>query len=336
MIFNSCRTGRLCICLVLSLGLLLAPVPLSAGTPPPPPPSSSPPEAGRELIAEPIDQIPFQVVRNRVVLPIGIGKSAPLDLTLDTGMTIDGIYLFHKEAEGQIGDVDFIDVRVPGAGSGEPSHAIMADSLTLHCGSAPFKNQMVIISTSDRTQSFPSQGVIGATLFQNFVVELDYDQKILKLYDPDTFAAPPSWERIDITLQKKIPFLDAAVSVDGEEVQPIRAYIDLAAEEALLLLLREGGRFSMPDGAEERYIGTGLSGDIHGGFGRVRTLRLGSFELCDVVTAFAPAEVRSKQKGADAILGNNLIRRFHAIFDYSRGALYLKPGGDFKAPFEEL
>jgi len=70
----------------------------------------------------------------------------------------------------------------------------------------------------------------------------------------------------------------------------------------------------MPDSLKSAYLGTGLSGDINGSVGRSERLQVGEFTLSDIRTSFAPAEVRSKQQGADGILGNDCIRRFNVIF----------------------
>ena len=111
-------------------------------------------------------------------------------------------------------------------------------------------------------------------------------------------------------------------------------YIDLASGKALELLTRKDQKFSMPDGLESRYLGTGLSGDINGSLGRSRHLWLGDYQLSDIPTAFAPAEVRSKQEGADGILGNDCIRRFNVIFDYTNRRLYVRPNRNYAVPFE--
>ncbi|MDP6372520.1 MAG: hypothetical protein QF463_15380 [Vicinamibacterales bacterium] len=52
-----------------------------------------------------------------------------------------------------------------------------------------------------------------------------------------------------------------------------------------------------------------------------------------MVTAFADAEIRSRQPGADGVLSNAALRRFRAIFDYRNNLLHLKPNEMFDEPF---
>jgi hypothetical protein len=84
---------------------------------------------------------------------------------------------------------------------------------------------------------------------------------------------------------------------------------------------------------QELLLGTGLSGGVRGSDGHIRLLAFGGFKLYDVPAGFSPAEIRSKQEGADGIIGNDALRRFNLIFDYSRGLRYLRPSTAFAAPF---
>lgn len=69
---------------------------------------------------------------------------------------------------------------------------------------------------------------------------------------------------------------------------------------------------------------------------RVESQRLGSFVLEDVPTAFPKAEVRSRQPGADGIICNNTLLRFHVVFDFTKKMLYLKPNSSYGKSFQDL
>jgi hypothetical protein len=229
---------------------------------------------------------------------------------------------------------DAIEVRVPGAGSGEASTAMMIESGTLTFGEVKVDSQRVIISASEHTQSFPTDGVIGWNLFGHYTVAIDYDLEVITLSDSGSVQVDSTWMSIPITLKKNIPFLECGIEVVEGEINPMILYIDLASGDALELLVKDDQKFTMPADLDSSYLGTGLSGDIYGSMGRSLHLWLGEYKLSDIPTAFAHAEVRSKQEGADGILGNNSIRRFNVIFDYDQARLYLKPNRFFNTPFE--
>ena len=278
-------------------------------------------------------EIPFKVERNKVMLPVRIDNSREFKVIFDTGMHFEGLLLYNVDSKDSIILKNAIEVLVPGAGSDYGSTAVMADSMSFLVGTQEFTNQRIIMLTSDRMQGFASEGVTGYSLFGNYIVEVDYDRMILTLYESEV-EIDSSWEWLALTFKdNKIPWIEAAININGEEDIPISCYIDLASGDALELLIRENMKLRLPDKLEDAYLGTGLSGDIHGQTGRIHFLKLGTFYLKDVVTHFAPAGIRSKQEDADGIIGNNSLRRFNVIFDYEKGRLYIKPNSHFNEPF---
>jgi hypothetical protein len=279
-------------------------------------------------------QIPFEIDRNRVIVPTSVNGSAELDIILDTGMRFDGVYLFHQELLSTIDTTGAIRVRVPGAGGGEASSAVMIENGTLSFGGLQVDSQRVLVSRSSHTQTFPTDGAAGWNLFGHYIVEIDYDNQLSTLHDTSGVESDSTWTAVPVTLKKGLPFLECTVEVIGGEILPLDLYVDLASGDALELLVKSEQKFTLPDSLEERYLGTGLSGDVNGHFGHSQRLLLAGYELVNVPTAFAPAAVRSKQEGADGILGNDAIRRFNVIFDYPHHQLLLKPNSFFKTPFE--
>lgn len=279
-------------------------------------------------------RVPFNLDRNRVIIPTSVNGSPELNLILDTGMAFDGVYLFHKGLVDEVDTTGAIEVRVPGAGAGEASTAVMIESGKVRFGDVFVDSQKVIISQSSHTQSFPTDGVIGWNLFGHYAVEIDYDNKIILLHDSISLGNDTSWSVIPIELKNGIPFLEGEVEVVRDKPILMSLYIDLASGDALELLTGPDQKFGLPDSLEQRYLGTGLSGDIYGGAGRSEAVRISIYELRDIPTLFAPKEVRSKQEGADGILGDDFIRRFNVIFDYKNLRLYLKPNSYYKTPFD--
>jgi hypothetical protein len=278
-------------------------------------------------------EIPFRLINNVLILPIKVADSREFRVILDTGMHFEGLLLYNIEPEDGVALENSVEVLVPGAGADEPSTAVMADSMSFFVGKLECKDQRIIVLQNRRMEGMSSEGVTGYSLFGKYVVEVDYDRMIITLHE-SPMKIDSSWEFIPMTFKdNNIPWIEGSVSITGSEEVPVSLYIDLASGDALELLVKEDMKFSLPDNLEDAYLGTGLSGDIHGQTGRILSLKLGSFCLEDVTTSFAPAEVRSKQDNADGIIGNNSLRRFNVVFDYKGKALYLKPNEYFNEPF---
>ena len=279
--------------------------------------------------------IPIKMDRNVTLIPVEIGECGPLKILLDTGMTFDGLLIYNPDLCDSIKLENPIEVRVPGAGGGEPSTGFMDTSAIFFIGNMTFTNQRVILLQSDTYKGFPSDGIIGYSILGNYITEIDYDNEKIILHDSAKFNPDESWKTIPIYFKNnQIPWIDVSIAIENEKPFKISTYIDLASGDAIELLERENMKFDLPQVTEEAYLGRGLSGDIYGKIGKISELIIGGYKLNNIVASFAPAEIRSKQENADGILGNDALRRFNLIFDYNNKLLYLKPNKYFFHKFE--
>lgn len=279
-------------------------------------------------------QIPFQLLWSKIILPVRVNDSRELSIILDTGMPSQGLLLFDRDLADELQLSGTERSRIHGAGTGQVSYALKVESAKLSLSGVDFEDQDVRILQNDTMRGTPNDGVIGSTLFGSHVVKIDYDQNIITLFDPSVFDVDPTWETVNLTFnENNIPFLEASVSIPGDEEIDAALYIDLASSEALELLVKPEMKFTLPDNLPSKYIGKGLDGHIVGQYGRVASLKIGPFVLYNVPTAFPKSDVRSRQQEADGILCNDALRRFNLIFDYGRKKLYIKPNSHFSEPF---
>ncbi len=278
--------------------------------------------------------IPFVLARNKTILSARVGKSRPLKIILDSGMGWDGLLIFHPDLRDSLGLVEPQKANLGGAGRGNAQATLFSDGMGFSIGKMEFKNQRVVVFLNDSFKGFPNDGVVGYSLFGHFVVEIDYDRSILILHDPGAFLPDRSWTEVPLFFKgNNIPWLNVRIATaNGEPVQ-VSCYIDYASSEAIELLLKADQKFTTPEATEEVVLGRGLSGDIMGKIGNIAKVIIGPYEIKNVPAAFASAEVRSKQQGADGVIANNLLRRFNLVFDYANKKLYMRPNSHFHEPF---
>lgn len=275
--------------------------------------------------------IPIKVQRNKTILPVNVGFSRSLNIVLDTGMSFDGLLIYNPDLKGKLALNDAFEVKIPGAGKGKPSTALMDTAARFSMGDVAFEDQKLLVLTNDIYKGFPSDGVLGYSIFGHYAVEIDYDKNVLFLHDYGKLQVDESWDSIPIYFKHNtIPWIDVSVAIENEEPIHISTYIDFASGESIELLEKENMKYALPKQMEKAYLGRGLSGDIHGKTGTITKLKIGKYELHNLKAAIAPASVRSKQKNADAIIGNNSLRRFNLIFDYRHKCLYIKPNGSYE------
>ena len=206
----------------------------------------------------------------------------------------------------------------------------MIDSAEFMIGDITLTNQRILLLLDDIYEDFPSNGIIGNSIFGHYITELNYDNNLMQLYSPESFKVKDGWQSIPLYFKdNNIPWINIKVVIDDEAPIDLSVYIDYAAGDEILLLEKPGMKFSLPSETEEHYIGRGLNGDIYGKKGIISKVILGQYEIEQVQASISLAETRSKQKGADAILGVGLLRKFNLIFNYSGKKLYMKPNKNY-------
>lgn len=279
--------------------------------------------------------IPFDLINNKTILPAKIADSRLIRIVLDSGMGWDGMVITNPDLVDSIKLSNPQDASLGGAGNSGEATAVFSDSMTFTIGTKKFENQRIVILRQGGFRGGTFDGVTGYSIFGHYTVEVNYDRSEIILYQPGEMKIDKSWTEIPIYFKENmIPWIDANIVIENEQPIPISCYIDYASSESIELLMKAGQKFKVPVKTEDYYLGRGLSGDINGKTGRISKVIIGPYELTDVRAAFAPAEVRSKQKGADGVISNNLLRRFNLIFDYSNKRIFFKPNSFFKEPFK--
>jgi len=270
--------------------------------------------------------IPFTLAHQKVVLPVTVGDSRTLRIILDTGMTWDGLLITNPALRDSLPLAGAVEALLGGAGGSGAQRALMLEAVEFRVGELACRGQRLVALAGDAMRGFANDGVCGQTLFGHHAVELDYARSLLRLHPPGGFSPDSSWTRLPLRFTEQgVPALDIAVGIAGADSVWLTAYIDLAASETLELLTGENQRFALPAAREAAYLGRGLGGDIHGERGEIAWLALGPLRVERPLATFVPAALRSRQAGAEAVIGGALLARFHCVFDYAAARLYLKP-----------
>ncbi len=280
---------------------------------------------------------PFKLVNNKVLVPVSIGNSRTFDIILDSGFGYDGLILFNKDLADSIQLENRINVQIPGAGDGPPSDAVMSESTTFKSGDCSFNNQRTIVLQNDLFKKSASDGVIGYSYFGHYIVGVDYDSKLITLYDTAYTFNDKEWNSVPLKFgRNNKPHMDISISIKGEEPILIDVYIDYASSLSLELTTDNDMKFPKPDKYEGTFKGYGLSGDVEGKNAYIKSYKIGDYEFSNVTATFFEGNSRSKDKFADGVISNDALRRFNLVFDYQHKQLLIKPNNSFNEKFEFL
>jgi hypothetical protein len=161
-------------------------------------------------------------------------------------------------------------------------------------------------------------GLIGAELFENYVVEMDFDRSQFRVFRPDEFTPPAKAASIPLIVENHRFFIEATLEASEKKTVTHRLRVDTGSEDSVAdEVVKEGTN------VRETTLGNGLGANYRGYSGVFKSIRLGPFTFHDV---WGPAVPHPG-------VGMEMFRRFLVIFDVPHRKLYLQPDQHFDEPF---
>ena len=181
---------------------------------------------------------------------------------------------------------------------------------------------------------------IGLGVLRPFVVELDYDIPVVRVYDPAKYEASGRGKAVPFTLEQGTPFVNVAISFGKGDPVQARLAVDTGGGRPAAYLTKS---FVDRYGILERVMKT--VPDFWSGFSggqprvlaaRMEKLSLGTVELTRPMVYLWQVRGFGGGNEPDGLLCPDFLRRFKIVFDYPRQKLVLEPGPHFgdEAPFD--
>lgn len=287
------------------------------------------------------DKIKFELIDNLIIIPVSV-NGVELSFLLDTGVSRPILFNILNFADSlQLKNLKTISLR--GLGSDGAVSSIQSEKNILRIGNALSTNQELFV-VFDNSINFtpilgvPVHGIIGYDLLKDFVVEINYTRKFIKLHNPSTYTYKKCKKCETLALQffNNKPYLKASLTNEGIDI-PLNLLIDTGGSDDLWLFEDESlGIVPMENRFFDDYLGRGLSGSVYGKRARVAQLNLSSFSFNKVNAAFPDSssiELARQVKERNGSISGGILRRFNIIFDYPASKLTLKKNGNFNLPF---
>jgi hypothetical protein len=259
-------------------------------------------------------KIPFELISNHIYLKAEVNDSLYLNFLLDTGAQLSYLDL-PKAFEHKIKKVDRQKVRR--VSFSDDVSFFRLDSIKI--GNLTIFEQDVVGISLNHLNKFEGtafDGILGYDFLQRFVVEIDYINQILTIYEPDKFNYTGEGEVLELDLGWYLPKVKAVVDSEHEEMFEI----DTGSRNGLDLsfsFVKEHKFLKKYPKCLEAPLGFGITGSIRGGVGRIGSFKLGNFLIQSPVTGFCLEDVKSfsSLKIAGKI-GGGILKKFKVIFDY--------------------
>lgn len=289
----------------------------------------------------------FELFNNLVLVPVIVNNSSDtLKMILDTGVAktlITGL------PNGEEVNLNYTEViRIAGLGEGESIEAFYSQGNKLQVNRTTGKKQVVLVLKEDifSLSTFLGtfvHGLIGHSLFKDFIVEIDYDQQWIKLHDHERFGdryfkkkESPKWSSVPLSFRNDKPYVDVEVQQKDGSWIPLTLLIDTGASFALSLYYSENDRILLPEKRVRSFLGNGLSGEIQGYFGRIERLKIANFTFKEPIASFPDEEGIMRSivfSSRDGSIGAEIMKRFKVMFNYRDSTMIIKPSDYFKDDF---
>jgi PDZ domain/Aspartyl protease len=182
-------------------------------------------------------------------------------------------------------------------------------------------------------------GILGSDFIREFVIELDYQARVLRLHDKETFSYSGPGQSIPIKLNGAgHPIIDGEVTPIGSQPVKGKFVLDIGSSAALILYRPFVAEHHLLDQNLKtiKSIGAGgAGGATTGRIGRVTELKIGGFKVSSPITMFS--EDKEGAMASSAVLGNigaQVLSKFRLLFDYSHDRIIFEPNNTFPEGFE--
>lgn len=271
----------------------------------------------------PVAVIPFQDVAGHIYIDAKSGKSADLSVVVDSGAPsfVMSQRFFERSRAVATGSLRM----VPGYGESQPISIPITSSPFISLGGIAFKGLRSLVYPMDSFSSLvghKTDAVIGSDLFSRYVVAVDYQARVLRIYDPTDYRAPSGECTVPLHV-RGYPLVNARVlASDGKSV-PATLALDTGSNVSVFTAAFSNSFPDLPSGgktvqAPKRRIVSGITSFRAG---RVRAIEVGRCTVHDPTIAFSQdtSGIGAGSRLFSGTMGTNILSDFTTIFDYRSG-----------------
>ena len=284
-------------------------------------------------------RIPFELANKTIFIQVQVAKKKPLWFVLDTGDKYAIIDLSIAKSLGlEFGD----QVDVMGGGKDAIKGSFLKNSMFTVPGVEGFTQPLFIALPLERLAKLSGHefaGILGFDFISKFVIDIDYLSSTLTLHDQATYKYEGRGESLPITFNSAGHPVVRAQVIDGAKSPTEGAFVlDLGSGQSVILNkhLVERERFLDSSRRTIPWLeGHGIGGGIDGVVGRIKSLKLGSFQIDNPIAVFSQANSGAfAGNDAQGNIGAAILEQFKIVLDYANSRIILEPNAQFGKPIE--
>jgi hypothetical protein len=286
-------------------------------------------------------EIPIEVHNNLIVVPVILNGALPLKFIVDTGVRTS---ILTQKSFSDILNLPYSrKYTISGPGGEKLIDAYITNNVTLQLPGVIGRGHAMLVLEEDYLElrnylGTDVHGILGYELFSRFIVEVNYERKVMKLMLPKKFRVKRNFQTIPIRIEDTKPYLTTPIVLQNGTQLTAKLLVDSGASHGLMLDQTSDDRIQVPTTYVSSVLGRGLGGEIRGKVGRIRTLQLGDYKIENPIVNFPDPNsyfdtLKTGNAPRNGSIGGEVLTRFTVIFDFPKELIYLKKNHSFKKSF---
>ncbi|PXY39106.1 signal protein PDZ [Flavobacterium cheongpyeongense] len=282
--------------------------------------------------------IPFKLINNLVFIPIKV-NGIELNFLLDSG--VDETILFSMEDKKEVSFKNVQKIKLRGLGSEEEIEGLKSTNNILETHGLKSVNHLVFIILDQGFNlsshiGIPVNGIIGYKFFNNNIVEINYQKKIIFVHHNNKKLRDDlgkKFKSIPISIERSKPYVMASAIVKDENI-PAKLLVDIGNSDSFWVF--ENNKIKLPKKNFPDFLGKGFSGDIEGHRAKISSFSIADFKFQNPIVSFPDSSsIKNVKMVANRIgsVGGEVLKRFTIVMDYADKKMYLKKNSKFNESF---
>ncbi len=287
-------------------------------------------------------QFPIEVYNNLVVVPMILNGQLPLKFILDTGVRTS---ILTERAYSDILNLQYSrKYTIAGPGGEKLVDAYVTNNVSLDMPGVQGRGHAMLVLDQDYLElrnylGTDVHGILGYELFSRFIIEVDYERKTLTLMLPERFHEKRKFQWLPIQIEDTKPYVTVNLQMNDTTSVSAKLLVDSGASHGIFLETSSNPKIQVPQPNVVSIIGRGLGGVIYGQIGKINSIKLGKYEIPNVITNFPDPNTymdtlkTSRTVFRNGSIGGEILNRFTVIYNFPGEKIYLKKNSNYKKEF---
>lgn len=276
-------------------------------------------------------QFPIEIHENLVLVPLTINNKLPLKFILDTGVSTS---ILTEKAYADILQLPYFKkFTIAGNGNSKFVDAYITNNVSMDLPGISGKGHTLLVLDQDlillrNYLGTEVHGILGYELFSRFVVKVDYQKKQLTVMLPAHFKSKKGYQSVSMRIENTKPYIKVNLEMN-DSIMVTNLFVDSGASHGLFLQ-SENATLKTPGKHVNTILGRGIGGEITGKLARVKSIKIGTHTLQNVLAGFpdtpgfSDSIPESRFESRDGSIGGEVLSRFTVIYNFPQEMLYLK------------